>query len=191
MFRLLAVQNSSIGDLVPCLVCLTELTIRVFTSLQSNPTHLCPLGNLIRVTRRHDLTKKDLPTYLPTYDYNTDNWEPGFVTWQLIVTLDRIRNSCDVSKHMLEFSITDFFLFYYWSLQHPQCRMSSSRWIPIMARDLLPLLQLKLLNSCLLLLLSPSHSPPVFLLRVDSSYRQSVTFPSSSLASLMLIPFIL
>ena len=67
--------------------------------------------NVIRVTRRHDLTKKDLPTYLPTYDYNTDNWEPGFVTWQLIVTLDRIRNSCDVSKHMLEFSITDFFYF--------------------------------------------------------------------------------
>ena len=33
-------------------------------------------------------------------DYNTDNWEPEFmtifVTWQLIVTLDSIRNSCDV-----------------------------------------------------------------------------------------------
>ena len=33
-------------------------------------------------------------------DYNTDNWEPGFmtifVTWHLIVTLDSIRNSCDV-----------------------------------------------------------------------------------------------
>ena len=33
-------------------------------------------------------------------DYNTDNWEPGFmtifVTWQLIVTLDSIRNYCDV-----------------------------------------------------------------------------------------------
>ena len=33
-------------------------------------------------------------------DYNTDNWEPGlmtiFVTWQLIATLDSIRNSCDV-----------------------------------------------------------------------------------------------
>ena len=67
-----------------------------------------------------------LTTYLPTYlcisirehpkakgatigisdiwlwdtDYNTDNWEPGlmtiFVTWQLIVTLDSICNSCDV-----------------------------------------------------------------------------------------------
>ena len=34
-------------------------------------------------------------------DYNTDKWEPGFmtifVTWQLIVTLDSIRNSCDFS----------------------------------------------------------------------------------------------
>ena len=33
-------------------------------------------------------------------DYNSDNWEPEFMTifviWQLIVTLDSIRNSCDV-----------------------------------------------------------------------------------------------
>ena len=33
-------------------------------------------------------------------DYNSDNWEPEFmtifVTWQLIVTLDSIHNSCDV-----------------------------------------------------------------------------------------------
>ena len=33
-------------------------------------------------------------------DYNWDNWEPEFmtlfVTWQLRVTLDSIRNSCDV-----------------------------------------------------------------------------------------------
>ena len=33
-------------------------------------------------------------------DYNSDNWEPefmtSFVTWQLRVTLDSIRNSCDV-----------------------------------------------------------------------------------------------
>ena len=33
-------------------------------------------------------------------DYNSDNLEPEFmtifVTWQLIVTLDSIRNSCDV-----------------------------------------------------------------------------------------------
>ena len=35
-------------------------------------------------------------------DYNFDNWEPEFmticVTWQLRVTLDSIRNSCDVSE---------------------------------------------------------------------------------------------
>ena len=33
-------------------------------------------------------------------DYNSDNWEPEFMTifviWQLIVTLDSIRNSFDV-----------------------------------------------------------------------------------------------
>ena len=33
-------------------------------------------------------------------DYDSDNWEPEFMTifviWQLIVTLDTIRNSCDV-----------------------------------------------------------------------------------------------
>ena len=33
-------------------------------------------------------------------DYSSDNWEPEFMTifviWQLIVTLDSIRNSCDV-----------------------------------------------------------------------------------------------
>ena len=40
-----------------------------------------------------------------TADYSTDNWGPGFmtifVTLQLIVTLDSIRNSCDVfsQKH--------------------------------------------------------------------------------------------
>ena len=53
--------------LVGPLVCPAPLTIRVFTSLQ--PTHLWPLGHLIRETRRHDddLTKKDLPTYIPTY----------------------------------------------------------------------------------------------------------------------------
>ena len=63
----LAVHNSSIGDLVCPLVGLTPLTIRVFTTLQSDPRDLWPLRHLIRVMRRHDLTKKDLPTYLSTY----------------------------------------------------------------------------------------------------------------------------
>ena len=35
-------------------------------------------------------------------DYNSDNWDPDFITifvaWQLRVTLDSIRNSCDVYK---------------------------------------------------------------------------------------------
>jgi len=69
------------------------------------------------------LPKKNLPTYLPTYipthqlptlrhktilqtcdnwdtDYNSYNWESEFmtifVTWQSRVTVDSIRNSCDV-----------------------------------------------------------------------------------------------
>ena len=47
-------------------------------------------------------------------DYNTDNWEPEFMTffvaWQLIVTLDSIRNSCDVlySKFFFKQIMLDF-----------------------------------------------------------------------------------
>ena len=37
-----------------------------FCNKKSNPRDLWPLRHLIRVMRRHDLTKKDLPTYLPT-----------------------------------------------------------------------------------------------------------------------------
>ena len=36
----LAVHNSSIGLIVPCLLGLTQLTIRVFTTLQSDPRDL-------------------------------------------------------------------------------------------------------------------------------------------------------
>ena len=41
-------------------------------------------------------------------DYNSDHWEPefsqSFFTWQLIVTLDSIRNYCDVYiEVMIEF----------------------------------------------------------------------------------------
>ena len=46
--RFLAVHNSSIGLIVPCSVCLTKLTIRVFTTLQSDPRDLWPLRHLIR-----------------------------------------------------------------------------------------------------------------------------------------------
>ena len=58
----LAVQNSSIGDLVPCLVRLTPLTIRVFTTLQSDPRDLWPLRHVIRVMKGHDLTNKKTMT---------------------------------------------------------------------------------------------------------------------------------
>ena len=37
---------------------------------------------------------KDNPMTCDT-DYNSENWEPEFMTWQLRVTLDSIRNSCD------------------------------------------------------------------------------------------------
>ena len=49
----LAVQNSSIGDLVPWLVRWTQLTIKPFTTLPSDPRDLWPLRHLIRVMRRH------------------------------------------------------------------------------------------------------------------------------------------
>ena len=42
-------------------------------------------------------------------DNNSDNWEPEFmnifVTWQLIVTLDSIRNSCNVCYVNIYFEI--------------------------------------------------------------------------------------
>ena len=90
------------------------------TPPKSNPRDFWPLRHLFRVMRRHDMTKKNwqrqiqrqwqrqrhlLRAILETCDiwdtdYNSDNWEPEFmtifVTWQLIVTLDSIRNSCDV-----------------------------------------------------------------------------------------------
>ena len=43
-------------------------------------------------------------------DYNSDNWDPEFITifvaWQLRVTLDSIRNSCDVLGPFLYLSGT-------------------------------------------------------------------------------------
>ena len=58
----LAVHNSSIGHLVPWSVATNNKT------LQSDPRDLWPLRHLIRVMKRHDLTKKIcLPTYLPVH----------------------------------------------------------------------------------------------------------------------------
>ena len=74
------------------------------TPSRSDPRHLWQLRHLIS---SDDLTFRVFSNGaimgtcdICDTDYNTDNWEPGlmtiFVTWQLIVTLDSIRNSCDV-----------------------------------------------------------------------------------------------
>ena len=59
----LAVTNSSIGDLVPCLlgdlVGQSQLTIRDFTTLPSDLRDFLPLTHLTRVTRGHCRIKKD------------------------------------------------------------------------------------------------------------------------------------
>ena len=58
-------------------------------------------------TKTKTMTQTMTKTIPETYDiwdtdYNSDNWEPEFMTifvvWQLRVTLDSIRNSCDVSS---------------------------------------------------------------------------------------------
>ena len=134
----LAVQNSSIGDLVTD--SLTHSLTEDFTNwhTKNNIIVFIPSRHLIRVMKGHVLTPKKTNTMTKTKskthtaywqlrhlissdemrfrvfsngaiigtcdicdtDYNTENWEPGFitifVTWQLIVTLDSIRNSCDV-----------------------------------------------------------------------------------------------
>ena len=53
------------------------------------------------------MTKAILETYdIWDTDNNSDNWEPEFMTifatWQLRVTLDSIRNSCDVYEILLQ-----------------------------------------------------------------------------------------
>ena len=81
------------------------------TPSKCDPRDLWPLRHLIRM-RGHDLTNKTMtktktktktiPETCDIWDtnYNYDNWEPEFMTifvaWQLRVTLDSIRNSCDV-----------------------------------------------------------------------------------------------
>ena len=75
--------------------------------LENNPRDLWPLRHLIRMMRGHELTNnntvtKTIPQTCDIWDtnYNSDNWEPEFMTicvaWQLRVTLDSIRTSCDV-----------------------------------------------------------------------------------------------
>ena len=62
-----AVQNSSIGLIVRPSVCLLSLTIRVFTTQQSEPRDLWPLRYLIKGMKRHYYLPANLPTYPPTY----------------------------------------------------------------------------------------------------------------------------
>ena len=89
-------------------------------TLKGDPRELWPLRLLVTFDQIDEdtwLLRSD-PTYLPTYlltylptlrhktcdiwdtDYNSGNWEPKFMTifviWQSRVTLDSIRNSCDV-----------------------------------------------------------------------------------------------
>ena len=122
----LAVQNSSIGPLVCLSVCLFDRTNNQSLHKPKEWSHtLVTFGTFDQSDKETWPDQKRstyLHTYLPTFlstsirehpkgaiigtcdiwdtDYNTDNWEPGFmtifVTWQLIVTLGSIRNSCDV-----------------------------------------------------------------------------------------------
>ena len=128
--HIFSVQNISIGDLITDW--LSHWQYFYFWDTKSDPRDVWPLRHLIRVMRRHDLTKKYLHTYPLSYphictstrehpkgaiicicdiwdtEHNTDNWEPGLmtiiVTWQLIVTLDSICNSCDVFMYHKSYS---------------------------------------------------------------------------------------
>ena len=80
VFKFLVIHNSLIGDFVTLWTILTIQKI-VLTILKIEKTILetCDIWDT---------------------GYNSDNWEPEFmtiiVTWQLIVTLDSFRNSCNV-----------------------------------------------------------------------------------------------
>ena len=72
----------------PCLsVCLTQLTNRVFTTLQSDPT--CDLWDIWSVRLLEDFQ---------SFRRFSDFWETTTATKTILgfVTLDSIRNSCDV-----------------------------------------------------------------------------------------------
>ena len=78
----LAVQNSSIGDLVTHWVThwlSHSLTDFYFCHTKSNPRDLLPLRHLIRVLRRHDLTERDLPNFKNLKNFQK-NWKfPDFL----------------------------------------------------------------------------------------------------------------
>ena len=113
LFLFLAVQNSSIGDLV----CLSDQTNNQSLHKPTEWSHTLVTFGTFDQSDEETWPDQKRSTYLHTYisirehpkgaiigtcdiwdtDYNTDNWEPGFmtifVTWQVIVTLDSIRNS--------------------------------------------------------------------------------------------------
>ena len=67
-------------------------------------------------------------------DYNSDNWEPEFmtvfVTWQSWVTLDSIRNSCDVYL---------YFYLYLYANDKMSCTSSNVQNLKLILKN--PLLQ--------------------------------------------------
>ena len=68
-------------------------------------------------------------------DYNTDNWEPEFMTffvaWQLIVTLDSIRNSCDVLMFNCQYLILFAHSNFHFKLKSRiTCRFRNSSYSP-------------------------------------------------------------
>ena len=106
-----------------------SLTDFHFCHAKNNSRNLWSLRHLIRVMRRHDfMTLSTLSTFciliilrqiLTIWRTVWETWhlrhrlqfwrlrtwiQSVIVTWQLIVTLDSIRNSCDVFKHKLDYS---------------------------------------------------------------------------------------
>ena len=77
----LAVQNSSIGDLVTHWVT-NSLRVLLLLILQSDPRDLWPLRHLIRVMRRHDLTN-----ILTIFFDNFDNFDNFDSFWQFSTML--------------------------------------------------------------------------------------------------------
>ena len=83
------------------------------------------------LTNKKTMTKTNTKTMAKTNqgtcdiwdtDNNSENWEPEsmtiFVTWQLRVTLDSIRNSCDVYMHMMWWNLSLMWLLAAHILKH-------------------------------------------------------------------------
>ena len=88
-----------------CLKCHKSPGLSLLLSLSWSLSLSFELSGLVSSSLCHCLSDICSKTILETCDiwdtdYNPDNWEPEFMTifviWQLRVTLDSIRNSCDV-----------------------------------------------------------------------------------------------